>query len=285
MAMNKGRVYFQTAAASVTAALLLVSAQPANARPLVPVDRLGAPVARGGGGGGDCPPGVVVPTASLPDTGAVLSWSLQRYGIQAHYSYWSVIATRGSQGYDADIKLLPSSAGMCESLATSVTGDFIPTDWVAFDANSGRLPAGTYIANVIDHPVNTSPVKFDVQFVDGHKTLSTTAPLTDQAIGTGYTDWLVDIRDVWLNAGSSYTFKVTGSLNAMYLLGSDPAYNNTWTQTMYTASPSLAWPGTDPTAPETGTVIVHPTQSAWYGALFVRNGWWGSAVTVRVSTP
>jgi hypothetical protein len=214
----------------------------------------------------------------------VLSLSLERYAIQTHYPYWSVTAVRGSQGYDGDIKLLPSPAGMCEQLAESITGGFIPTDWVAFDGNAGRLPAGAYIANVIDHPVNTSPVKFDVQFVDGHQTLSTSAPTVDQPIGTGYSAWEVDIRDVWLSAGSAYTFAVAGGLNAMYLLDSDPAYSTTWTQTPYTAGPALAWPGTAPDDPVAGTVTFRPTRSAWYGALFVRNGWWGPPVTVRIST-
>ncbi len=123
-----------------------------------------------------------------------------------------------------------------------------------------------------------------VQFVEGQSSLATGAPLTDQHIGTSYASWMVDIRDVWLNAGSTYTFTVTGGLSAIYLLGSEAADQASWTQVPATAAISATTPTYDLQSVQTATLTVSPSRSDWYGALFVRNGWVGAPVTVRLAT-
>ncbi|MCI0686893.1 MAG: hypothetical protein L0Y54_06615, partial [Sporichthyaceae bacterium] len=185
------------------------------------------------------------------------------------------------QGYDSDIRLLDNAG--C-SLRSSRMGSFTPTDWVAFDNNAGRLPPGPYIGEVIGHPGNTSPIRYMVQFVQGQRTLSTSTPYTDQPIGASYSAWMVDIRDVYLSVGTTYTFTVTGGLSAVYVLGSATGDPTSWAQTPATAGASLLLPGTNLDIPQTGSLSMHPPNAGWYAALFVRNGWWGAPVTVRVST-
>ncbi|MBV1852764.1 hypothetical protein [Catellatospora tritici] len=224
----------------------------------------------------------LAPTSSdLLDEGAVLKSSLGTYRITTAHSYWSVVATRGSQGYDSDIVLHdPTSC----PLNSSTLGGFSPADWVAFDNNAGRLPIGTYATRVNGHPGNTSPVKYLVQFVQGDQTLSTTTTAF-QPVGTGYGDWIVDIRDVYLSAGTPYTFTVSGGLSALYVLGSSAGAPGGWSKTAATADFSLTLPGTDLYTPQTGTLAVTPAQSGWYAALFVRNGWWGAPVSARITSP
>ncbi|HEX6871112.1 MAG TPA: hypothetical protein VF163_08440 [Micromonosporaceae bacterium] len=217
---------------------------------------------------------------TLADTGAQLYWSLETFYPTTTRNYWSVVATRGSQGYDSDLALYDRYG--CE-IGASLQGGFSPTDWVAFDTNSGRLPTGTYPTRVLNHPGNTSPVKYYVQFVDGGSTLSTYVPSTDQAIGSRYASWMVDIRDVYLTAGTRYTFTVTGGLSAVYLLSSSTTDSGTWARTPATTAASLTLPGTDLYTPQTGSFSVTAAQTGWYGALFVRNGWWGAPVSVRIA--
>jgi hypothetical protein len=223
----------------------------------------------------------------LPDDGAELNWlrgvpGLAKWRMTTHNHFWSVVATRGSQGFDPDVRLLGSTT--CP-LGQSLTNDSGLSDWVAIDANSGRYDVGPYIADVIKHVGSTSDtVKYVLQFVDGDQILSTTSPTLNQPIGAGYASWIADIRDVYLIPGVTYTFTVTGGVEAFYLLNSSPTDVNTWTRTPATATPVLSWPdpGLDLEYSNTGTAVVHPTAAGWYGALFVRNGWWGSPVTVRI---
>jgi len=231
---------------------------------------------------GLCQP--ITPEVSLPDDGAELQWADQVYGVQTNYLYWSVVATRGSQGYNPDLALNPSPANLCNIMGASLNGQFSPTDWVAWDNNGGRYRTGPYVTSIFGHAGNAPHVqKYMVQFVRGSQTLTTASPLTEQPVGrTG--DWVVDIRDILLYPGVTYTFTVTGGVSAVYLLRSDTADSATWAQTGDASTPSLVMPGTDLDVPQTATFTVTPTQASWYGALFVRNGWWGVPTTVRIST-
>ncbi|GAA1602173.1 hypothetical protein [Catellatospora bangladeshensis] len=219
-------------------------------------------------------------SATLYDAGAVLKWQLATYRVTTRSNFWSVVATRGSQGYDSDIVLF--SLEGC-AIGESRQGDFIPSDWVAFDNNSGRLPAGAYATRVLGHPGETNPVKYNVQFVEGGRTLSTSTPAVDQPIGASYLDWIVDIRDVYLSNTATYTFTATGGFSSLQLLGSSSTEPATWARTPGTAVASASTPVYDLDTPQTATLTFRPAQSGWYGALFVRNGWWGAPVSVRVS--
>ncbi len=223
-------------------------------------------------------PCLTVARTDLADEGSVFREELTTYRVTTSHSYWSVVATRGSQGYDSDL-VLHDRAGCV--LASSTQGGFTPTDWVAFDNNAGRLPIGSYRARVDGHAGNTNPVRYMVQFVKGRQSLPTST-VSFQPIGADYAAWMVDVRDVYLSAGTTYTFTVTGGLSAMYLLGST-ADAAGWAKTAATADYSLRLPGTDLDTAQTGRLTVTPPRSGWYGALFVRNGWWGAPVSVQIS--
>lgn len=227
---------------------------------------------------------------SLPTGGPELNWNAPRvFGVTTDQPYWSVVATHGSQGYNSDLGFYRPPARWCHPLATSAE-DYANTDWVAIDNNPGRYPTGSYLARVVG--AGEVP-KYLVQFVAGHDSLATGEPTTEQPVGLstgpwnpGVNDWIVDIRDVWLNLGGTYTFTVTGGLDAMYLLRSDQSDTTTWTRNRTSAEAVLQVPPSAsdmPDQPRQGSLTVHPTQSGWYGALFVRNGWWGPPVTVRVA--
>jgi hypothetical protein len=201
--------------------------------------------------------------------------------------YWSVVAARGSQLGNVDIALHDSPANLCNEYTRSDDANAGHADWIAFDNNSGRLPVTTYGARFY-----TSPGSDYYQFVAGNAVLSTTQPTLDQPMGLGGTTaWIADVHDVWLVDASTYTFTVTGGFSAVYLLRSSSAEPDTWTRTKTTANPSVVLPDSDPSAPpggvldmvRTGTLTFHPQTSKWFGLLVVRNGWWGKAVSVRVS--
>jgi hypothetical protein len=263
-AMARSRTAHVPVALTAVCALLLALAVPAAAAP-----------ARG-------PRPCLAPTSTdLLDEGAVLKLNLSMFRTTTAHSYWSVVATRGSQGYDSDIAQYDPSSCL---LAGSALGGFSLADWVAFDNNASRLPVGTNATRFIGHAGNTSPVKYYAQFVQGDQTLSTTASVF-QPIGAGYGSWIVDIRDVYLSAGTPYTFTVTGGLSYLHVLGSSAGIPGSWSKTAATADFSLTLPGADLYTAQTGALTVTPAQSGWYGALFVRNGWWGAPVSVRITSP
>jgi len=210
------------------------------------------------------------------------------YGVQTNNAYWSVVATRGSQGYDTDLNLHGSPANRCNKLGTSLDGSDAPTDWVAWDNNGGRYPIGPYVADIFEHaggPPQILQPKYLAQFVRGSQTLSTISPLTWQPVGHP-PQWIVDIRDVLLYAGTTYTFTVIGGVSGVYLLHSDTANSATWAQGRNTSTPFLYWsPNLADffTVSHYGTFTVTPTQTSWYGALFVCDGWWGVPTSVNIS--
>ena len=232
---------------------------------------------------------------SVPISGTITSgpsgtnpdWGDEYFGATTTYHYWSIVGARGSQGATVSTSLL-SSPSLCSILETT-DSDAAASRWVAFDNNVGRLPIGSYDAGF-------QGGKYIKQFVAGSRTLSTSSPTTDQSVGYGAgvndNSWIVDIRDVYLTAGHTYTFIVTGGFSGLYLLHSDSDDASTWTAKKATAWAKVTLPDDDPNAPpghsgedivRTATLTVHPIVSDWYGAVFSRNGWWGPAVTVRVS--
>ncbi len=224
------------------------------------------------------PPLCLAPvSADLFDVGPVLQWSLKAYRVTTTKAYWSVVSVRGSQGYNPDLALHdPTQCPM----ANSGNGSATRVDWVAFDNNMGRLPLGAYPAKVYGHPGNTSPVKYLAQFVQGGSSLSTTSTKF-QPVGTAYTDWQVDIRDVYLTAGKSYQFTVYGGVNSVHLLGSssDPA---TWARTASTAEHSLNFGVGDPDEPQHGDIWMTATRTGWHGLLFVRDSPWNVPASVHI---
>jgi hypothetical protein len=210
------------------------------------------------------------------------------YDIETVAPNWSVVATRGSQGGDPDVDLL-SAPDACIVLGSSNEQGPGTADWVAFDNNLGRLPIGSYVSQVYDHQPYSGVTKQVTQFVAGSQVLLTGDPTADQPVGFGASPgdtanaWIVDIRDVYLRAGTSYTFTVNGGLDAMYVLQSSATDASTWSRTRSTAAASVQLSRPDSDQPGTGSLEYRPAESGWHGALFVRDAWWGPAVTVRVS--
>jgi hypothetical protein len=210
------------------------------------------------------------------------------WDVNTQHLYWSVIATRGSQGSHPDAALYGSPPSPCSFLDSSTDPDLGHSDWVAFDNNSGRLPVGTYTGRFYNAG------QYYRQFVAGGSVLYTDEPTVDQPMGLGgTTSWIADVHDVYLSDGVTYHFTVTGGFNGIYLLHSKPSDSTTWTRTKSTVNLKLVLPDTDPNQPpggvtdmvRTGTLNAHVVgTSDWFGLLVVRNAWWGKPVTVRVST-
>lgn len=236
-----------------------------------------------------CTPLIVNDTVTSGPSGDVALWNATLAHATTTAPSWSVVAARGSQGSDVNVALLSMPATSCSQLNASADPDWLQSDWVAFDNNAGRLPIGTYAASYSD-------AKYIRQFVAGGKDLATNTPTISQPIGYGDsalgTYWIVDIRDVRLTAGTTYKFVVTGGFNGFYLLHSTAADTGSWTATKTSPWAKVELPYYDSTSPSgtgedivrTATLTVTPTVTGWYGALVNRDGWWGPAVTVRVSS-
>jgi hypothetical protein len=242
-------------------------------------------------------PARACPPSSGTLAGGAVDWTLPLnpaftsptgYDIETVAPFWSVVATRGSQGGDPDVDLLSAPAA-CTVLGSSDEQGPGTADWVAFDNNPGRLPIGPYMAQVYDHQPYSGVTKHVTQFVAGSQVLSTADPTADQPVGFGAStggtvdDWIVDIRDIYLTAGTSYTFTLNGGLDAMYVLQSSATDPSTWSGRRSTAAASVQLSRPDSNQPGTTSLEYRPAASGWYGALFVRDAWWGPAVTVRVS--
>jgi hypothetical protein len=209
------------------------------------------------------------------------------YGVDTTGPYWSVVATRGSQGGDPDLSLY-SAPDTCALLGSDHHSGGIAADWVAFDNNAGRLPIGHFVTQVYDHQPYNGVTKHVTQFVTGDHVLSTTDGNADQSVGYGASDgaanaWIVDIKDVFLTAGTLYTFTVDGGLDNVFLLQSSTTDASTWRRTSATAVASAAVPRIDLDHSGHGTLEYRPTVTDYYGVLFVRNAWWGPEATVRIS--
>ena len=234
-----------------------------------------------------------------PDNGPMASGTAFILPVTGFYDvaptgpYWSIIATRGSQGARPDAALYKAPPTTCNQLDVSADSDPGDADWVAFDNNTGRLPVQPYSADFFTQG------KFMAQFVAGSKTLSTSDPGVKQPIGLGGTNssdpskyWIADIRDVYLTGGTTYTIKVVGGFSGLYLLHSRTNDSTTWTYTHATASAELELPKQTATIPFVDVLMQNRTATltfkdvnidAWYGLVVARDGWWGNAVTVQIS--
>jgi hypothetical protein len=97
-------------------------------------------------------------------------------------------------------------------------------------------------------------------------------------------DWLIDVRDISLQAGLTYSFQVTGGQGMQVHLLSSTATSSTWAQSASTSTARLTLAGDDPSRSATGAFTVRPTTTGRYGVLFVRTIWAGPSTWVRVSS-
>jgi hypothetical protein len=113
--------------------------------------------------------------------------------------------------------------------------------------------------------------------VDGSQILRTDVPTTAQPVGTHVNSaggWLIDIGDVYLQAGHTYTFRVHGVFQAVWLLRSDESNVSTWAQNHDDAVASLVMPDVYPQKfqPRDGTLTFTATTTCWCALVFRGQG-------------
>jgi hypothetical protein len=99
---------------------------------------------------------------------------------------------------------------------------------------------------------------------------------------------------VYLYAGTTYTFTVTGVFDGCTCCACDastpshldgPGESTAWASATLPYDDPNEGPGQiGADLVRTTTLTVHPTSSGWYGRSSAATGWWGAAVTIRVST-
>jgi len=187
------------------------------------------------------------------------------YGVANHNNYWSVLATQGNQYINSDVSLLRNTT--CGP--TSALDDPMAMDWIAVDSNAGRVPTGMFVARFSGSRLSGTEAVPTVQFVDGHRTLATNTPVVAQPVGDDWTNWIVDIRDMYLYAGQTVRLVFSGPLTEMHVVGSDPARSSTWYRTSTTTMASRYFPY-PPQNPQDGSLEVTAPWSGWYGVVVGR---------------
>lgn len=187
------------------------------------------------------------------------------YGVFNHNNYWSILATQGNQYIDSDVSLLRGTT--CGP--TSALADPLAMDWVAVDSNAGRVPTGAFVARFSGSRQAGTLATPMAQFIDGHETLATNTPYKAQRIGDEFTNWIVDIRDMYMYAGQTVRLVFSGPVTEMHVVGSDPARSSTWYRTSTTTMASRYFPN-PPQDPLDGSLEVTAPASGWYGVIVGR---------------
>lgn len=268
------RIVVAFAVAMTTAAAITATAVPASAHIATTVRGPRDPV-------GLCPP---VPNPPVP----LYSGSPQQlpyynvfgdYGVFNHNNYWSILATQGNQYINSDVSLLRNT--ICGP--TSDLPDPLALDWVAVDSNAGRVPTGSFVARFSgsrDAGTLAEPI---AQFVDGHEVLSTTTPYTAQRIGDEFSNWIVDIRDMYLYAGQNVRLAFSGPVTELHVVGSDPARRSTWYRTPTSTLGSRYFPNPPQNAQDASLEVTAPW-SGWYGVVVGRPYGATTATVLYVTT-
>ncbi|MFI7599368.1 hypothetical protein [Actinoplanes sp. NPDC049681] len=213
------------------------------------------------------PGSALAATALGSGTAVVTTGVRESYAVSMATSYWSVVATVGYQGGQSDIAL---SGPTGTTVGRSAEG-FGTVDWVAVDNNSGRHPLGAYTADVTSTTDGGRPTTHLTQFVGGDKVLAASQP--ESVVGMANGPWLVDVRDINLQAGRTVTFTVRGldSIDSVTVLQSTPD-PTTWTRTRGAAALSVEMPKAD-TDQQTYSFTYTAPASGWYGVVFESRGW------------
>jgi hypothetical protein len=223
-------------------------------------------------------PGVAAAAGSLPTDGsAILEFTDSgSYAVTGGCGYWSVGATVGSQGFNPDVEMRDQAGRSLASSRLGRVGGLNTIDWVALDFN--RLPYDRpYEQLVTENPVDAgSPAKYLAQFVAGCQTLTPGAP---REIGYPQaTNWLVDVRDLYLTAGQTVRLDVGAEIRAAHVVRSDPRDPSTFARGRTAADKSLDMP-----AATGGSMVYTAPAAGWYGVVFEADAWHGrSTVTATI---
>ena len=199
--------------------------------------------------------------------------------------YWAVFAAVGTEPrFDANLwtwRPDPADPGKVGSQWSSFTKDASGPEWVALDFNAGRFPSGPEHVDLWGPHQSPNPppakAKYLIQYVQGRPALHPDDPTPDQQVGFAGA-WLVDIRDVNLVAGKTYTIQGTG-LAALTLLRSDPDPKGSWTWAQ-----STHWFNDHSYhADAAGKITLTAPTSGWYG-LVVESATRSGTRTVRITT-
>ncbi|GAA3336135.1 hypothetical protein GCM10020358_07110 [Amorphoplanes nipponensis] len=196
------------------------------------------------------------------------------YPLPAEGAAWSVAATQGRDGGQADLEIRDAAG---RSLIRSAEG-FGILDWVAVNTNAGRHPAGRYDVRVTADTDGGRPTTHLVQLVGGGADLVPGRPGT---VGDTARPWLVDVRDLPLRAGDMVSLRVGGAVGAVAVLGDDPK-PIFWLQTRRTADLSTAFPKPD-TDDQTFTVDFTAPEDGVYGVVFEARNDYSRAARVDVA--
>ena len=187
-------------------------------------------------------------------------------------SRWSVAAAQGRVSGGTDLNLW-SQSGTHLKESPTVDG----TDWIAIDNTPQRRPTGTHHLRVDLSVPRGAPTVLWVLFFTGHGDLLQQRAST---IGDPNGTWLVDVRDVRLQAGEMLGLSTHGEdIGVISVLAGDPTRPASWIQTPSNAAATFYVPKEETpgqvhnfafTAPSTGT----------YGLVFQPRGWWSRGSTV-----
>jgi hypothetical protein len=217
--------------------------------------------------------------ASLAEGPPVMKAGPGSHQVTAPAARWAAVAVRGNQGDDPNLAV--GQRGACLFRSSRVASPWA-TDWVALHVGAGRLPLGSYTAQVFNGTAGHPQLgNYMIEFDSGGSLLVTR--FLSQPVGRSG-DWLIDVRDVSLQAGVTYTFQVTGGQGMQVHLLSSTAISSTWAHSASGSTPRLTLPGDDPNLSVTRTFTVRPTATGRYGVLFARTIWVGPPTWVRVSS-
>lgn len=243
------RRYGMVVAAVGTAALLAGPLEPAAAADVDP-DRVDAKT----------PLADYVPQVhEFPLSGA------HRYSYTTSQRYWSVVGIEMNVLGDVDL-LLYDDEKMDQLLKKSVYGWDV-TDFVAVDSNVGRRPYGGYYPKV---KTASGEGSYVIELAQGSETLSSTA----QTLPVEARDVVV-VRDTWLDAGTTYTFRVSPTAAVdpdVFLMESHSFPDSSWVQSRAENVDSAQ---TKP-AGSYELFSYTPTESKWFGLVITLKGGDGS---------
>ena len=164
-------------------------------------------------------------------------------------------------GGDVDLFLYDDEK-MDVLLKKSVYGfDF--TDFVAVDSNVGRRAYGSYYPKV---KTASGEGSYVIELAQGSATLSSTAQIVPVEVRD-----VVVVRDTWLEAGTTYTFRVSPTAAVdpdVFLMESDTTPQSSWVQSRFEAADQASLKP----AGAYELFSYTPTESKWFGLVVTLKG-------------
>jgi hypothetical protein len=193
------------------------------------------------------------------------------YSFNTSSFFWSVAAIRPS-GVDYDLDVFDDRAQGTFLASSTFGGGTI--DFVAVDSN--RRALGDYYPRA---RVFSGSGNYQVHLAQGVNTLGANA---SQGVTLGSND-VVAVRDTFINAGTTVTFKVTPGNGTqdpeLFLMASDPGNAATWVKGRPSASASASAAGPGGVEQFSFTAPL----SAWYGLVLTNKAGSGTYTLQRIN--